>query len=181
MTHPVLLPFLWVINGFLLVLYVLADHFFIVLLVPPLTYLTFHAPREQRPWSAGASALALLAAGVSPQPVPLLLLLMSLAGLTATRLEKMNPLSTRWNVTRGLALYALASLGYTAYQTFRPALGSGDPLLAAGQNYLSILISIAMYLLPVGYLGLLAQSLFAHPPSDSPERLIQSIRTRGRQ
>jgi hypothetical protein len=181
MIHPVLLPFLWILNGFLMVLYLLTDHILVVLLTLPLFYLSLHAPREQRPWSVATSILALLAAAVSPLPVPVLLLLMAFAGLIATRLERMNPLAVRWNVTRGLALYALASLGYTAYQAFRPALGAGDPLLASGQTYLSILISIAMYLLPVGYLGLLAQALFAHPPSDSPERLIQTIRTRGRQ
>jgi hypothetical protein len=92
----------------------------------------------------------------------------------------MNPLSTRWNVTRGLALYALSGLGFAAYQAFKPALGSGDPLLATGQSYLSILVSIAMYLFPVGYLGLLVQALFAHPPIANPEQLIQAIRTRGR-
>ena len=180
MTHPFLLPFLWVINGFLALVYLLAEHFLVVLLVFPLAYLTFTAPKEQRPWSGGASLLSLLASALAPQPVPLLLLLMALAGMIALRLEHINPLSTRWNVTRGLALYALAGLGFAAYQVFRPALGSSDPLLSTGQSYLSILISIAMYLFPVGYLGLLVQALFAHPPSAAPEQLIRAIRTRGR-
>jgi len=180
MTHPILLPFLWIINGFLALIYLLADHFLVVLLVLPLLYLSLSAPHEQRPWSAGASLLSILASAFAPQPVPLLLLLMALAGVIALRLERMNPISARWNVTRGLALYALAGLGFTAYQAFRPVLGSGDPLLAAGQSYLSILISVAMYLLPAGYLGLLVQALFAHPPSAAPEQLIQAVRTRGR-
>ena len=90
MIRPILLPFLWIINGFLALIYLLADHFLVVLLVFPLLYLSLSAPSEQRPWSAGALLLSILASAFSPQPVPLLLLLMALAGVVALRLERIK-------------------------------------------------------------------------------------------
>ena len=82
---------------------------------------------------------------------------------------------------RGLALYALAGLGFTLYRDL--GLGESvlaDPMMAQGANYLNAIIGIAMYVIPLGFLGMLAQAIWAHPPTPgTPSDLITKVRTRG--
>jgi hypothetical protein len=170
----------YLLNGFLALLWLLVDHILLVLLAVPLAWLGYTAPDEQRYWSLAACGMALLASAVAPSPVPLLMLVMAAAGLLATRLEKFNQAALRWNTVRGLALYSLAGLGFTVFQDLATDLDS-SPLLAQGQVYLSAIASFAMYLIPLGYLAMLVQTLFAHPPvPGSPADLIHSIRSRGK-
>ena len=175
-----LLPFLWLANGFLACAYLLAENALALLLLAPLGWLTATAPGEQRPWTAAAAGLALLACVVAPQPVPLLLLVMAFSALIAILLERFNPAALRWRATGGMALYGLMGLGLSGYQALAPTLNA-DPMLSQGQAYLGVLVSVAMYLYPLGFLALLAQSIWVHPPlGSSPEGMIHSIRSRGK-
>jgi hypothetical protein len=170
----------YLLNGFLALLWLLVDHLLQVALVAPLIWLSYTSPNEQRSWTLASSTLAILAGAVAPAPVPLLLLVMTIAGLLATRLEQFNTVAARWNTLRGLALYSLAGLGFTVYQDLSHV-SAGSPMLAQGQTYLSTIAAFAMYLIPLGYLALLAQTLWAHPPvPGKPADLIHTIRSRGK-
>ena len=170
----------YLLNGFLALLWLLMDHILLAILTFPLAWLCYHSPNEQRSWSLAAGGLALLASAVAPAPVPVLMLVMALTGLLAIHLEQFNPTSVRWNTVRGLALYSLAGLGFTIYQDYIGQL-TGSPLLAQGQVYFSTIAGFAMYLIPLGFLALLAQTLWAHPPiPGKPADLIHTIRSRGK-
>ncbi len=173
-------PFLWMANGFLALLWLLVDHLWAALLVPVLGYAVLQAPGNQRSWTLGVALLALVAGALSPFPVALLLAVMTLSGLLAVRLEKINPQNTHWTLVRGLGLYSLVGLGFTAYRAWLvPAMN--DPALQQGQAYLSAIASIALYLLPLGYLALLAQGLFVHPPvQGEADDIIYHFRSRGK-
>ncbi len=173
-------PFVWIANGFLALVWLLVEHLWAVLLVPALAGVTLTAPQPQQAWALGAAVLALGAGVVSPFPVALLLLVMAGAGLLAVRLDKLNPQNTHWTLIRGLALYALVGLGFSAYRAWLvPAMT--DPALQQGQVYLSAIASIALYLLPVGYLALLVQGLLVHPPVDGrADEIIFRYRSRGK-
>lgn len=175
-----LLPFLWVANGVLALLWLVVENLWVLLLVPVLARAVVEAPDTQRPWALGTAGLALLAGVLSPSPVAPLLLVMAAAGLAAKRMERISPQNTHWTLVRGLALYSLIGLGYTAYRAwFVPAMS--DPSLLQGQVYLSAIASIALYVFPLGYLALLAQGLFAHPPvSEQADELVFRYRSRGK-
>ncbi len=178
--HTWYLPFLWIANGVLALVWLLVEHIWVILLVPALTLMVTKAEEPQRPWALAASGLALLASLLAPFPTALLLLLMVGTGLGAVRLERISPQNTHWTVIRGLALYSLVGLGYAAYRAWLvPAMS--DPALLQGQVYLSAIASIALYVFPLGYLVLLAQSLFAHPPiQGQADELIYRYRSRGK-
>ncbi len=173
-------PFLWMANGALALLWLVVDHLWVALLVPLLGYAVWQAPAGQHRWTLGVALLALAAGVVSPFPVALLLGVMTLAGLLAERLERLNPQNTHWTLVRGLGLYSLVGLGFTAYRAWLiPAMT--DPALVQGQVYLSAIASIALYLLPLGYLALLAQGLFVHPPvQGEADEIIYHFRSRGK-
>ncbi len=55
-----------------------------------------------------------------------------------------------------------------------------DPMMAQGAGYLNAIIGIAMYVIPLGFLAMVAQSVWAHPPTiGNPTDLITKVRTRG--
>lgn len=170
----------YLLNGFLALLWLFVDHILLAILIAPLVWLSYTSPDEQRSWSLASGGLAALASALAPAPVPLLMLVMALAGIFATRLEQFNTLAARWNTVRGLALYSLVGLGFTVYQDIAER-STGSPLLAQGQAYLSTIAAFAMYLIPLGFLALLAQTLWAHPPvPGKPADLIHTIRSRGK-
>lgn len=173
-----LLPFLWVLNGFLAVLYLLVDHALAVLLLPLVAWLTATAGKAQQRQTLTASLLALTAALLATQVVGVFLILMTGLGIAAIRDEKFNVTTRRWSTAGGIALYALIGLGAWLYTTLTPFLT--DPTLAQGQNYINTLIALALWLFPLGFLGLLAQAIWVHPPLEgTPEDLIVRTRTRG--
>jgi len=170
----------YLLNGFLALLWLLADHILLALLITPLAWQCYTAPNEQRSWAFASSGIAVLASAVAPSPVPLLILVMAAAGLLATRLEQFNAAAARWNTVRGVALYGLAGLAFTLYQGFA-AQATESSLLMQGQVYLSAIAAFAMYLIPLGFLVLLAQTLWAHPPvPGKPAEMIHIIRSRGK-
>jgi hypothetical protein len=173
---------IWTINGFLVIVYYAVDRVETVLLAISTILFAVYTSHEQRVWAVGSGTLAILASLLAPAPVPLFLLIMSLAGWTGTWLEQYNKPANHWNTIRGQALYALAGLGFALYRNF--GLGSSiasDPMMSQGAGYLNALIGISMYVIPLGWLAMLTQSIWAHPPAQgTPDSLITTIRTRGK-
>lgn len=170
----------WVINGVLALLYFSLDHLITIALAVAAGWFALAAPSEQRPWALASAALSVLASLLAPPPVPVFLLAISLGGWAGLALEQYNRPAQRWNVIRAQALYALAGSGFALYRSL--GLGeaiAADPSMAQGAGYLNALLGIAMYVLPIGFLALLAQSVWAHPPAPgTPEELIRKVRTR---
>lgn len=173
---------IWIVNGLLIIVYSLIDHAIALTFVVVMVAFILTTSREQRMWAAGTGILSMAASLLAPAPVPLFLLVMILGGWLAVLLERYNPSAQQWNVIRGLALYALAGMGFSLYRK----LGMGesvlsDPMLVQGAGYLNALIGIAMYVIPMGFLAMLVQSIWAHPPAlGAPAELITKVRTRGR-
>ncbi len=174
------LPFLWVLNGFLILLYLAAEHFLAILLAPGLYLLWKNAPTAQRSWMGGTAVLSLAASLLAPPVVGIWLSLMSYGAILALRLEKFNPEALSWRVVSGIAAYALIGIGFSMYQGLSPALLDPYGTFAQGKGYLDVIVSLAVFLGPLGFVGLLVQALFAHPPLEgTPEDIIYSVRTRG--
>jgi len=172
---------IWVANGFLAIAYSLVDHATALAFAAAVIAFIATTAHEQRSWAAGTGILAMAASLLAPSPVPLFLLVMIGGGWAAVSLERYNRPAQRWNVIRGLALYALAGLGFMLYRNM--GLGESvmsDPMMANGAGYLNAIIGIAMYVIPLGFLAMVAQSVWAHPPAiGNPADLITKVRTRG--
>jgi len=179
-TDTLLLPFIWLLNGILTLAYLTVEHITVVLLAFPLYWLISTTEKAQRPWMMGASALALAGAMFGSLAVGLWLLVMALASVMTIRLEKFNPATLRWRIAGGIAAYALIGLGAAIYKFLAPSMMS-DSLFAQGQVYLSTIVGVATIIAPVGFLGMLVQAVWAHPPLEgTPEDMYSQIRTRGR-
>jgi hypothetical protein len=180
---PALVPLLWALNGLLVGGYFILDHLVVALLIPVLVWLGATAPREQQKWFAVASGAALITSVIAPPPVPILMLVLAAGGALATLVERFNPTAIRWLVTRGLAFYSLIGLAFVAYQTWlggQPAGGIGP--FAGGQQYIDIIAGIAVYAFPLGVLGWMAQTIWAHPPTlGKPADMMYAIRNRGKE
>jgi hypothetical protein len=175
-----LLPFIWLLNGFLALAYLTVEHITVVMLAFPLFWLISTTEKAQRPWMMGASAMALAGAMFGSLAVGLWLLLMASASVLTIRLEKFNPHTLRWRVAGGIAAYALIGLGAAIYKLLAPSMMS-DSFFALGQVYLSTIVGVATIIAPVGFLGMLVQAIWAHPPLEqSPEEMFTQIRTRGK-
>jgi hypothetical protein len=171
---------IWILNGLLITLYTAVGNLHAIVIAVSSIFFVASTPNEQKAWAMGASFMALAGALIAPAPVPAFLLIMSLSGWIGLYLEGYNRIAQRWNIIRGQALYATAGLGFTLYRAF--GLGSAmssDPLMTQGAGYLNGLIGIAMYVIPIGFLAWLAQSIWAHPPAPAaPEDLINTVRVR---
>ena len=172
----------WAINGFLVIIYLAVEHVATILLFGSAAAFVAYTPKEQRAWATGSSALAITSSLIGSFPVPLFLLVISLAGWAGQWLEQYNKPSQRWNTIRAQALYSLAGLGYTAYQNLGWANAlTSDPSMAQGAGYINTILAIAMYVMPLGFLVMLAQSIWAHPPAPGkPHEIITAVRTRGK-
>ena len=180
--HPnaLLLPFTWLLNGILALTYLTVEHLTVVLLAFPLYWLISTTEKAQRPWMMGASAMALTGGMFGSRAVGLWLFIMAAASVLTIRLEKFNPATLRWRVAGGIAAYALIGLGAAVYKLLAPSMMS-DNFFAQGQVYLSTIVGVATIIAPVGFLGMLVQAVWAHPPLEgSPEEMYSQIRTRGR-
>jgi len=173
---PWLQPLVWVLNGFLAMLYVLVGHAAGVMALASTLTAAVLSPQAQRRHAFGAALLAGTAALVAPPLLAIFVTLMAGLGVVATRVERFNPLSLSWRVIGGLGLYGMMLWGFALYR----ALG-GLPNTEWGVSYLDAIIHVAVYAYPLGFLALLAQALWVHPPLPaSPEDLITTVRTRGR-
>ena len=178
--EPLILPFIWLLNGLLTVAYLTIENILGVALIPGLFWLLKLTPVIQRNWMWAAALLAILAGLCGPAAVGSWLVLMAYGAILAVKLEKFNPEALSWRVISGLAAYALTGLGFSLYQSLAPSLLDPYGTFAQSKGYLDILISIAVFLGPLGFVGLLVQSLFAHPPLEgTPESIVYTVRTRG--
>ncbi len=172
---------IWIINGFLVILFFLVDHLASVLLIPTAVWFVSFTPAAQRGWAVGAGVLAIAASLVAPPPVPIFLAVIALASVVALTLEHYNRPAVLWNIVRSVSLYSLAGLGYTLWRSLRVSDSiQGDVMTSQGAVYLNAIIGIAMYAIPLGIVVLLAQSVLAHPPVGHPEQIITNVRTRGK-
>ena len=180
-------------NGFLVVSYTLWEHLAAIATLGAALYLLREAPDEQRPWIAGVGVLSFLAALLGSAPAPAITAAMALTGAAAVKLDRYNPHSFRWRVAGGLALYALAALGYLAYRRYLSGMeaeawaaaiggqGEAQRTLAQGKSFVETLASWGLWLIiPLGYFSLLVQALLVHPPTKAPEGVITTVRTRGK-
>ena len=176
-----LTPFVWLLNGVLVVLYSLVLHWQAALLAPVLAWLCLSGPEEHRPWAVGIAVAAMFSAVMAAQPVPLLLLVIALSGSSALFLERINPAALHWRIIAGIALYTLIGVGVTAFQVYLENIAGENLLVAQGQAYIGILAAVGLYGFPLGFLALLAQGLLVHPPlpgKGSPEELIHQLRAK---
>lgn len=185
---------IFIANGFLLLVYETMENMPAVLTAGGMGWLAFSAPPAQKPWIGGMGALALVAVVLSHVPVPAILLLMVLAGVVSVETEQFDRDGLRWTIAGGVALYALAALGYDLYAWYlkgQEAMawaqaigGQGEAagVLARGKGVVDTLALWGLWLImPLGYFALLIKGRLAHPPSPSrPEDLITTVRTRGK-
>ena len=186
------LVLIWIANGGLVVIFWLIDHALLLAAIPAFYLLAVQARREQHLYALAAGGLSLLASLLVPPPIPLITLVMAWAGAAAIKVDRFNPDSLRWRVVGGLALYAVAALGWTAYSAYVAnlsaeqwgALFAADEAaatIAQGRSFLSTISVWGLWIIvPMGYFSLLLQGVFVHAPlAASPERIIQTVRARG--
>jgi hypothetical protein len=176
------LPFIWLLNGFLAVVYLTLENIVTVALIPGLVWLVMLIPVVQRAWILAAAILSIVAGLSAPSVVGIWLLLMVYGSILAIKLEKFNVESLSWRIISGIAAYVLIGLGFSIYQGLAPSLSDPYGTFAQAKGYLDVIITIAVFLGPLGFVGLLVQSLFAHPPLEGrPEDIVYNVRTRGQQ
>ncbi len=181
-----LLPFVWVLNGFLATLYLLAEHFALVVVLPLLAYLIVSSTKRlgtegqaqvMRPALLGAAGLALAAVVFAPKPVPYLMAGLLGVGAVVLRLDGYRPDETLWSLIQSVILYALVGLGARVL-LFLLANG-GDEFLNGGVNYLAVLVSFALWLMPITQAGMLVKNLLVHAPTGAdPYTVITRARER---
>ena len=181
--NPALERLIWVINGLMVLLFSTADHLLTLALLASIGAFVLVSPDEQRSWAIGAGVLSVVASALSLSPIPIFLLIMSFGGWVALVMEKYNRPALRWNIIRGISIYAVSGMAYSVYR------GSGasaalatDPQMAQGAVYINMIAGVAMYAIPLIFMGMLTQSIWAHPPAPGgrPAQLIGRIRTRGK-
>ena len=178
--ETLLLPFIWLLNGFLTIVYLTVENAVVVILIPGLIWLLKLTPKAQQKWILITSLLAVIAGLFAPPVVGIWLMMMAYGSVLAIKLEKFNAESLSWRVISGISAYALIGVGFTLYTTMSSILIDPYGTFAQGKGYLDIIISLAVFLGPLSFVGLLVQSLFAHPPLEgTPEDIVYNVRTRG--
>lgn len=172
---------IWLVNGFLAVLWLIADNLLVLVTLPLLGWMIAIAPAEQRPWAASAAGLALAGIIILPFPASALTLIMTIAGIAGYYLEKFNKPTALWTMIRGIALYGMVCIGFGIFRRFFYPSALDDPALQQGLVYLNVIASISLYIVPLGFLALVAQGLFAHPPlRGTADEMIYQFRSRGK-
>jgi hypothetical protein len=174
---------IWVVNGLLVLLFAAVDNLAFLLQVGLSVYLYLQARPEYRQSTFATLAVALAAGLLAPNPVPLFLTLMSVSAIFVNLTDKYSPAASFWNSVQNLGIYSGAGLFYAIWQGvgYQLISSNADPAIAQGLVYLNAVFGIAMIVLPVGFMGWAAKSLWAHPPAIGTPRQIFDIRTRGRQ
>jgi hypothetical protein len=187
---------LWEINALLALVYVAWEHVAALVTIGAMTVLLRGVPAtlaSQRPWILAVGMVALLAALLAPAPAPFVMAALAVAATVAVHFDHYGPDVLRWRVVGGLALYALAALAYLAYSRYLDGLdavawakalggeGEAQQALAQGRAFVDTLARWGLWLIiPLGFLSMLAQGVFIHPPTPQrPEQLVSTIRTRG--
>lgn len=183
-----LLPFVWVLNGLLAVFYLLAEYWTLVVVLPLLGYLlantsaasphpgTEGQAQIMRPALLVASVLALAAVVFAPRPAPYLMAGLLGVGVIAWRLDAYRPDESLWSLIQSVILYALVGLGA---RVLTALLESDGELGGGGVNYLAVLVSFALWLMPITQAGMLIKNLLVHAPTGAdPYTVISRARER---
>jgi len=175
------LALIWLLNGLLVIFYVMLKHILALLIIPALTLLTADIEENRRPWMMAAGLLSVVAAIFSSLIIGVWLILMAYGSILAILVEKFNRPELRWRVVGGLTAYGLIAVGVLIYQELTPVLAAESDMFVQGQTYLDIIISVGVWGLPAAFLGFLVQRVLVHPPEpQAPGKTITQIRTRGR-
>ncbi|GAP10198.1 hypothetical protein BECAL_01361 [Bellilinea caldifistulae] len=180
-----LLPFVWVLNGLLALVWLAVDNLALVLLIPALAWLYLllgqrlqeAQARRMRQVLLPAAGLALAAVLFAPSPAPYLLA--GLAGVSGfvVKVDNYRPDESAWESVQNLILYALVGLGARVLFWVMDAQPADN--LIAGVNYLGVLASFALWGMPVAQAGLLIKNLLAHAPTGAdPRTVIERARER---
>jgi hypothetical protein len=179
------LPFLWVLNGLLALVWLALDNLALVLLIPLLVWLyrlmgqrlQEAQARRMRQVLIPAGGLALAAVLFAPQPAPYLTAGLALVGSFVVRVDNYRPDESAWETIQNLILYALVGLG--ARVLFWALDEQPADNLIAGVNYLAVLAGFALWGMPVAQAGLLIKNLLAHAPTGAaPASVIERARER---
>ena len=143
--------------------------------------------------------LWMIAAFVAAPPVPLIGTVMWWVGAIASWFSSFERVSLLWRAKTGLALYALAALGFSLYARYTATLtpdawaamlggqAEARAALARGRAYANTLAIWGLWLIiPLGYFSLIIQRLLVHPLPLTQARAeandwVRAIRTRGRE
>lgn len=183
--ETLLLPFVWVLNGLLALVWLAVDNLALVLLIPALVWLylllgqRLHEAqaRRMRQVLLPAGGLALAAALIAPNPAPYLVAGLAGVGGFVMRVDNYRPDESAWETIQNLILYALVGLG--ARVLFWALENQAADNLATGVNYLAVLASFALWGMPIAQAGLLIKNLLAHAPTGAdPRTVIERARER---
>lgn len=186
-------------NGWLTILYFLAANVAAVAamaLAGAAAWLERDAPAPQRAFTGVALAVAMVAMLAMPSPIPVILAVMWLFVPLVLRLDPVGGKGLAWRAKSGILLYAGAAVAYALYSRLTAgvspeawaALAGGveeaRAVMAQSRAYVATMANIALwFVLPLGYLSLMAQALLAHPMPSAPFRTmaerVRLIRTRG--
>lgn len=186
-------------NGWLTILYFLAANVAAVAalaLAGAAAWLERDAPAPQRAFTGVALAVAMVAMLAMPSPIPVILAVMWLFVPLVLLLDPVGGKGLAWRAKSGILLYAGAAVAYALYSRLTAgvspeawaALAGGveeaRAVMAQSRAYVATMANIALwFVLPLGYLSLMAQALLAHPMPSAPFRTmaerVRLIRTRG--
>jgi hypothetical protein len=180
---------IWLVNGVLIIVYISIERIVTLALLPALWLFIRDTPKAHYPWALGAGALAAAAGILAPSPAPTLLMVMVAAAFGAVKIEKFDPIDLRWRSIGAIALYSMIGLGFWAYAAMvggNPLLTVGTPVagpaaqtIAQGSSYVGLIAGFALWVVPVGYLMLIAQRIWIHAPmGQTPEQMINTVRNR---
>lgn len=180
-----LMPFVWVLNGLLALVWLAVDNLALVLLIPALVWLYLlldqrlqeAQARRMRQVLLPAGGLALAAALFAPSPAPYLLAGLAGVGGFVVKVDNYRPDESAWETIQNLILYALVGLG--ARVLFWALESQPADSLTAGVNYLAVLAAFALWGMPIAQAGLLIKNLLAHAPTGAdPRAVIERARER---
>jgi hypothetical protein len=120
----------WVLNGFLVLLYSAVEQWAFLVLAGLSSVILFRAPGEQRPRTLGALGLALVSSLLAPFPVPYFLLAVAGAAIVMPYIEHYNRPAIQWQGVGALGLYALIGLGFSLWSYLRIGQSlASDPMM----------------------------------------------------
>ena len=180
-----LLPFVWVLNGLLALVWLALDNIALVLLIPLLVWLYLllgqrlqeAQARRMRQVLLPAGGLALAAVLFAPSPAPYLIAGLAGVGGFVVRVDQYRPDDSAWETIQNLILYALVALGTRVLFLVMDAQPADN--LTTGVNYLAVLAGFALWGMPIAQAGLLIKNLLAHAPTGAaPGSVIERARER---
>ncbi len=186
------------LNGWLYILFLVVKNAAVVVVLcfaAACTWIERAGQGATRVLTVIALAATIVAALSVPMPIPAVLAAMWGFVPLVLALDPVGGGTLAWRAKSGILLYTGACVAYVVYirGTARvtpeawAALAGGveeaRAVLAQSRAYISTMANIALYVLPAGYMSLMAQALLAHPMPSAPFRTmaerVRLIRTRG--